>query len=234
MTTPPPQPATPRDEQRTVPTTKRRHQRVALGALALVLFAIAMAVFQPWLLFVNHEVNDEIPTLATPQSAPATGAHTPHNAAHADRPHSEQPQSAAAATQPATPAAPSNTPAQPAGPALVAQGSLISHEHETSGQVSIFRLPDGSHQLALEGLETTTGPDVHVWLSQAPVIEGFDGWFTAANYDHLDLGELKGNRGNQVYAIPADATIEDWTSITLWCEAFSVSFGAAELTPIHP
>ncbi|WP_217701605.1 DM13 domain-containing protein [Schaalia sp. Marseille-Q2122] len=224
MTTMQPQPEKPQDEQHSSPRVKRRRTLIALGAGALVLFAIAMAVFQPWLLFVNTEINDEIPTATAPQSTPAPAA----------QPQSSQETSSTegAPSTPTTPA-PAPEPQAPAGPALIAQGSLISHEHETSGQVSIFRLPDGSHQLALEGLETTTGPDVHVWLSQAPVIEGFDGWFTAANYDHLDLGELKGNRGNQVYAIPADATIEDWTSITLWCEAFSVSFGAAELRPVN-
>lgn len=236
MTTMQPQPEKPQDEQHSSPGVKRHRKVIALGAGALVLFAIALAVFQPWLLFVNTEINDEIPTALTPQSTPAPAAQAPQSSATVP---AAQPQSAqgTSSTEGAPTASTAPTPAPepqaPTGPALIAQGALISHEHDTSGTVSVFRLPDGTHQLALEGLETTTGPDVHVWLSQAPVIEGFDGWFTAANYDHLDLGELKGNRGNQVYTIPADANISDWSSITLWCEAFSVSFGAAELRPVN-
>jgi hypothetical protein len=45
----------------------------------------------------------------------------------------------------------------------------------------------------------------------------------------LDLGPLKGNKGNQNYPIPADADITDLTSVTIWCDRFSVSFGAAQL-----
>lgn len=236
MTTMQPQPEKTQDEQHSSPRVKRRRTLIALGAGALVLFAIAMALFQPWLIFVNTEVNDDIPTIASQKKASTPASQTPQSSAPADAMSSAVPQSGTTPA-PETPASPAPAPAEEqaadAGPTLVAQGSLISHEHETSGNVSVFRLPDGSHQLALEGLETTTGPDVHIWLSQAPVIEGFDGWFTAANYDHLDLGELKGNRGNQVYTIPADVNIADWSSITLWCEAFSVSFGAAELTPVQ-
>lgn len=239
MTNMQPQPATAPEEQRTPPNTTRRKRLIVLGALALVLFATAMAVFQPWLIFVNTEVNDEIPTVSAAQSNASASTQAPQSGTQTGAMHSNGPQSgtaspeAVASTPTQAAPAPESEPAAPAGPVLVAQGSLISHEHETSGNVSVFRLPDGSHQLALEGLETTTGPDVHVWLSQAPVIEGFDGWFTAANYSHLDLGELKGNRGNQVYTIPADANIADWSSITLWCEAFSVSFGAAELNRVQ-
>lgn len=236
MTVQKPQPATPLGEHQNQPQVKHRTKLIALATASVVLFAIALVVFQPWLLFVNTEINDEIPTALTPQSTPAPAAQAPQSSATAS---AAQPQSSQGASStegaPSAPTAPAPAPEThaPAGPALIAQGALISHEHDTSGTVSVFRLPNGTHQLALEGLETTTGPDVHVWLSQAPVIEGFDGWFTASHYDHLDLGELKGNRGNQVYTIPAEANISDWSSITLWCEAFSVSFGAAELHPVN-
>ncbi len=46
-------------------------------------------------------------------------------------------------------------------------------------------------------LDTTTGPDVHVWLSQAEVVEGLSGWRTAAGPPHVDLGMIKGNKGDQ-------------------------------------
>jgi hypothetical protein len=42
--------------------------------------------------------------------------------------------------------------------------------------------------LALEDLDTTTGPDVHVWLSAADVVDGRAGWFTAGSAEHVDLG----------------------------------------------
>lgn len=172
------------------------------AAVAVVALAVAAAVFKPWLLFVNTEVNETVPQIS--QSAPA-------------------PQSTGDASGPAT--------QEQAGPVLISSGEFVSHEHTTTGKASIYRLPDGSHQLAIENLETTTGPDVRVWLSAGPVIEGRDGWFTAGEHPHLELAPLKGNRGNQVYQLPADADPAAWPTVDLWCEDFSVSFGAAALVP---
>ena len=90
--------------------------------------------------------------------------------------------------------------------------------------------PDGTRQLALVGLETSNGPDVHVWLSAGPVVEGTDGWFTAAGYEHIDLGPIKGNIGDQLYDIPADVDLTVFRTVVLWCVPFSVSFGAAALS----
>jgi hypothetical protein len=132
----------------------------------------------------------------------------------------------AASSEP-TPSA-SSTP-QPAEPRLLSTGTLISHEHPTSGTVSIVEHPDGSRVLAIAGLDTSNGPDVHVWLSASDVVEGFDGWYIAGGAPFLDLGAIKGNLGDQVYEIPADADLSQYRSVALWCVQFSVSFGAAQL-----
>lgn len=116
-------------------------------------------------------------------------------------------------------------------PVQVLSGSFISHEHTTSGTARILRLADGTYQLVLENLSTSNGPDVRVWLSAGPVIEGQDGWFTAGQHDHLEVAPIKGNLGDQVYTLPAGTDPTAWTSVVLWCEDFGVSFGAAELAP---
>ncbi len=117
-------------------------------------------------------------------------------------------------------------------PRLLSTGTLISHEHPTSGTVSIVEQPDGSRVLAIAGLDTSNGPDVHVWLSASDVVEGFDGWYVAASAPYLDLGPIKGNLGDQVYEIPADADLAQYRSVALWCVQFSVSFGAAQLAAV--
>ncbi|MGW3944363.1 DM13 domain-containing protein, partial [Streptomyces phaeochromogenes] len=48
----------------------------------------------------------------------------------------------------------------------------ISHEHTTSGTVKLVRLTDGSHVVRLESLDTSNGPDLRVWLTDAPVKPG--------------------------------------------------------------
>ncbi|MFD3807783.1 DM13 domain-containing protein [Streptomyces sp. NPDC058611] len=124
--------------------------------------------------------------------------------------------------------------ASPTGPAAppttLAGGTFTSHEHATTGKAALIRLPDGSHTLRLENLDTSDGPDLRVWLTDAPVLEGVAGWRVFDDGAHVSLGKLKGNKGDQNYAIPAGVNPADYTSVTIWCDRFDVSFGAAALT----
>lgn len=129
------------------------------------------------------------------------------------------------ATAPASPGAPAAT----EEPAVVSQGSLISHEHETTGTVRLLRLPDDSLVLRVQDLNTSDGPDLHVVMSDQPVIEGTDGWHAFGQGRSVDLGPLKGNRGSANYPVPADVDVSGLDSVSIWCERFGVSFGAAEL-----
>jgi Electron transfer DM13 len=113
----------------------------------------------------------------------------------------------------------------PTEPVEVARGTFISREHETTGTARILRLPDGQQILRLEGFETSNGPALYVYLSQNPA-DGEDGLF---DDDYVDLGELKGNIGDQNYVIPAEIDPLGFTSVVVWCDRFSVSFGAADL-----
>jgi hypothetical protein len=195
----------------TVEARRRRRIRTIVAAgVAVVGLVIGLVLFKPWLLFVDVRVDEQLPTVATAtaQAQPSPVASSP----------------ASAVPSAAVPAAPA-----PAGPVQLAAGSLISHEHTTSGTVRIIKQQDGVRVLTLEDLDTSNGPDVHVWLSAAHVVEGTGGWFTAGSADHYDLGVIKGNQGNQVYEIPADVDLSKYKSVDLWCVQFSVSFGAAEL-----
>jgi hypothetical protein len=120
---------------------------------------------------------------------------------------------------------------QPGAPASAAvehlvTGMFTSHAHETSGSVAVLDLGDGTRTLRLTNLRTTNGPALHVWLSDQPV-KGKGG--NLDDGEHIDLGSLKGNEGNQNYAIPAGTDLGRFSTVTIWCERFSVSFGAAEL-----
>jgi len=178
-----------------------RRRWVILAAGGAVALAAALAVFQPWLLFVDVTATDALPTVA-PAASPSNGA-TEHSPADDS---------------------------EPQNPVALASGTFVSHEHATSGTATIVQNPDGSRVLAIAGLDTSNGPDLHVWLSAADVIEGSDGWYTAGSAAFIDLGPLKGNLGDQVYDIPADADLGTVRSVAIWCVRFSVSFGAAQLT----
>lgn len=118
------------------------------------------------------------------------------------------------------------TPTPDPGPVVLAEGTFVSQEHETSGTARILRLPDGKRILRLERFSTSDGPDVHVWLSTSKA--GAD-WHAYDDGRHVALGELKATDGNHNYAIPADAKLEGLRSAVIWCDRFNVAFGSAPL-----
>ena len=120
----------------------------------------------------------------------------------------------------------------PPGPVLVRRGEFISHEHQTSGLARVIRGADGSHQLELVGLDTSNGPDLRVWMSDQPVRDGVSGWRVFDDGTWVELGRLKGNKGDQAYPIPAGTDLNRLSSVSIWCKRFSVSFGAASLTRV--
>lgn len=117
----------------------------------------------------------------------------------------------------------------PSGPVVVRQGEFVSHEHRTRGLARLVRKPDGSHLLELVGLDTSNGPDLRVRLSDQPVLPGADGWHVFDDGKWVELGRLKGNRGDQAYPVPPGTDLDALDSVTVWCKRFSVSFGAAAL-----
>ncbi len=135
------------------------------------------------------------------------------------------PPAAAPETSSSTPA----TATAPAEPETVATGEFISHEHTTSGTVRILRAADGSLVLRLENLDTSNGPDLRVWVTDAPVLPGKDGWGVFDDGKYVSAGKLKGNKGSQNYPLPAGFDLTPYSSVTVWCDRFNVSFGAAQL-----
>ena len=137
----------------------------------------------------------------------------------------------------ALPAAPNNTNAQSEiaqdeikqYPIVLSESSFITHEHATSGTVRVLELENGERVLRIENLDTSDGPQLEIWLTDAPVIEGRDGWGVFDDGKYVSLGALKGNLGDQNYAIPESVNLEEFTSISIWCVRFSVSFGAAQI-----
>jgi hypothetical protein len=179
--------------------------------IVVMVATVGLYLFQPWKLFVDETVDEALPVVTAPV-IPAASA---------------TPSSPAAGSATAAPE-PSESPA-PAEPVILAEGSFISHEHGTSGEAYIVELADGQRILRIENLDTDNGPDLKVWLTDAPVAEGE--WYVFDDGRYVDLGGLKGNKGNANYPIPADVDITGLTSVSIWCDRFSVSFGAAELVP---
>lgn len=88
--------------------------------------------------------------------------------------------------------------------------------HKVSGDAKIIS-QDNVEYLRFEDFDSTNGPDLKVYLSND---------LEASEY--VSLGKLKGNKGNQNYALEG-VNYGDYEYVLIWCEAFSVLFGYAEI-----
>lgn len=189
---------------------RRRAAGITAAAVAVVVAAVALPLFQPWRLLTDKVVDEALPgtaPISTPISMTSSSTTPPTVSAHPAKP----------------------TPVVKPRPKILLTGKLISHEHRTSGTVAVLSLPDGGRVLRIENLDTSDGPDLKVWLSDAELSPGRDGWHVFDDGAYRSLGSLKGNHGNQNYPIPADVRLDAFRSVAIWCDRFNVSFGAAGL-----
>jgi hypothetical protein len=111
--------------------------------------------------------------------------------------------------------------AAPGADAELLRGEFRSEEHDTAGVASVVSVTGGRRYLTLTSFTTAAGPDLRVRLVPG---DSTDGGADGA----VDLGALKGNRGDQQYRIPAGVRLGDHT-VVIWCRAFSAPFGRARL-----
>jgi hypothetical protein len=74
--------------------------------------------------------------------------------------------------------------------------------------------------LTLTGFEVDNGPELRVHLAAGDAGDG-------DVRDFHDLGALKGNRGDQQYAIPRGVDLGRCSTAVVWCRAFSVAVAGA-------
>jgi Electron transfer DM13 len=114
---------------------------------------------------------------------------------------------------------------QPAGPAntLLSAGRFEPVRHEARGDARTIELAEGGRVLTLTDFEVDNGPDLRVYLVAGPATS------EGEVDDFVDLGGLKGNVGNQQYRVPASVDLERYSTVVIWCRAFSVLFARAPL-----
>ena len=99
--------------------------------------------------------------------------------------------------------------------------------HKGSGEATLYQLPDGSGLLRFDGLEVTNGPDLHVIVTPHPNPSGRSDVHDAG---YIDLGQLKGNRGDQNYPVPDGTDLSSFGSVVIYCMPFHVVFSVAALS----
>jgi hypothetical protein len=125
--------------------------------------------------------------------------------------------------QVATAAAPAAVRAEPDRPrnVRVRAGRFRSVRHDASGTATVIRLAKGGRVLTLTNFDVENGPDLRVYLVAGPARSEDE------VDDYIDLGALKGNKGNQQYEIPDDVAVGRYSTAVIWCRAFSVLFARA-------
>jgi hypothetical protein len=125
------------------------------------------------------------------------------------------------------------TPPPPAGDAttgerprnvLLARGGFEPVAHSVTGTATAIRRADGGNVLTLTGFEVDNGPDLRVYLVAGPARD------ESEVEDFEDLGALKGNKGDQQYDIPRGLDLGRYSTVVIWCRAFSVNFARAPLS----
>jgi hypothetical protein len=113
-------------------------------------------------------------------------------------------------------------------PQPLVSGQFYSILHPTAGRATIYQMGDGTRVLRFTGFSTSNGPDVHVYLVASDDAKDIA---TVERAGFIDLGVIKGNIGDQNYALYSDLDLAKYRAVSIWCKRFSVNFGAAALRP---
>lgn len=197
------------------------------GGIALLagLAWLAFGFFGVHLLFVDDEVSEPPPVFA---AAPTQSVPAPTNVATTAS-TSLVPTGPVLTTTPTSTPQTSTPPTSPSAttapvvpittaPAVVTEysGTFVGRDHPTSGNALVLGDGSGQRFLRFEEFETDNGPDLNVYLVNSSA-GGVD--------DFIDLGNLKGNVGDQNYEVPVDADLGVYDTVLIWCVRFSSPFG---------
>lgn len=105
---------------------------------------------------------------------------------------------------------------------VISQGEFVGLElHNAEGTAKLIQVGDKFYVRFEEDFKVTNGPDLFVYF-------GKDGQYVG----EARLGRLKGNIGSQNYEVPPGINVENFNEVWIWCRAFSVPFGKAELDKV--
>ena len=192
-------------------------KKILILIAALIVVGVAYYTISP--LFNTLEVNDELP----PEVLSGVEQLTPEQV-------EEMEELMEAANQAPTEAVEDSAPVMSGEPSRDGgtQGDLLDDSserfpiqdtfgHPAEGTVRVINVANGSF-LRFENFETINGPQLHLYLAKD---------LEATEY--IDLGPIRGTKGNINYEVPADVDLSEYRYVMHWCVPFSVLFNYAEL-----
>lgn len=90
--------------------------------------------------------------------------------------------------------------------------------HPAEGTVRILETTDGGTIIRYEDFSTINGPKLHLYLAKDLEATEF-----------VDLGPVKGTKGNINYEVPEEVDISEYKYVMYWCVPFRVLFNFAEI-----
>lgn len=114
--------------------------------------------------------------------------------------------------------------------AFISSGTFEDVAHHGSGNVQLLHIRKTDQSIVrIENLDVLNGPDLRVLLSKNKDIRSHKDLG-----EYIELGRLKGNKGNQNYAftLDADTNLSEYQSVIIYCKPFKVVFASANLSPV--
>ncbi|MEP7268310.1 MAG: DM13 domain-containing protein [Saprospiraceae bacterium] len=100
---------------------------------------------------------------------------------------------------------------------VLALGNFTNGAHTTTGTVKLTKDGSGKKYLVFENFKTESGPDIRLWIAEDKDAKGY-----IELSKNVQLGSYKVD-------LASDIDTGKQKYILIWCKAFSVLFGSAEL-----
>lgn len=117
-------------------------------------------------------------------------------------------------------------------PHIIMAGNFttIDAMHRAEGMVSIYRFSETQRVLRLDPFSVTTGPDLHVLLSEhkAPRTSA-----EALLPTYVDLGILRSASGAQNYEIPTETDLSRYHSVVIYSMSLNIVYSTATLSEVR-
>lgn len=116
------------------------------------------------------------------------------------------------------------------GPVIVARGEFtqIDPVRGASGTLVIYEQADGSKVVRFEGFSAVNGPDLRVMMTaksaEALAVDA------SLGVTDVDLGPLRGNMGDQSYALPPEIDIGNYRNIAIVSSTLNVVYSIAPIS----
>lgn len=108
----------------------------------------------------------------------------------------------------------------------VAEKDFVKKRYNIEGSAKIETVDGESRLVFSDDFKTKNGPDLKVYISKKPLAA-----LSAQDVDTsaVRLSVLKSNQGAQSYILPAGLNLDEYESIVIQCEAYTVLWGGFDL-----